>query len=222
MYVGLRVTALWSFLLFWPAYAGSATATLFGPRFAGLARRGRDFGLSFAAALAVHVGLVLWLYRVATENVGVMAFFWVGVLCTCLLTLFSLPQLRAALGPHLWRLFCTAVLEYTALAFAEDFIFIPLGGGFDKYPLTSLPFAVTLVGGTGLRLAAFLRRMTERRAYRPALLTARLCFGSGQLWRASLFWQRCPVPRVDRSHLPSSECMRPPASNTTSPTVIDG
>jgi hypothetical protein len=163
-YVGLRVTALWSFLQFWPAYAGSATAALFGPRFAGLARRGRDFGLSFAAALAVHIGLVLWLYRIATEDVGVMAFFWVGVLCTCLLTLFSLPQLRAALGPRLWWLFCTAALEYIALAFAKDFIFIPLGGGFDKYPLTSLPFAVTLVAGTGLRLAAFLRRMTERRA----------------------------------------------------------
>src|SRR5215831_115768 len=43
--VGLQLTARWSFLLFWFAYAGSAMARLFGARFDALARRGRDFGL---------------------------------------------------------------------------------------------------------------------------------------------------------------------------------
>jgi hypothetical protein len=158
--LALKATAAWSFLLFWLAYAGSAAAALFGPRFAGWARRGRDFGLGFAAALAVHVGLVLWHYRIATEPVGVMAFFWAGVACTGLLALFSLPRLRAALGPRLWRIFCAGALEYIALVFAADFIVIPLRfAGYREYPPSYLPFAVTLAAGAGLRLAAFARRM---------------------------------------------------------------
>jgi hypothetical protein len=167
--LALKVTAVWSFLLFWLAYAGSAAATLFGPRFAGWARRGREFGLGFAAALTVHVGLVVWHYRIATEPVGVMAFFWVGVACTGLLALFSVPQFRAALGPHLWRILCAGALTYITLVFAEDFILIPLRvGGVEKYPPSYLPFAVMLVAGVGLRLVAFARRMTAaRRADQP-------------------------------------------------------
>ncbi len=138
--IGLKLTAMWAFLLFWPAYAGSAAASLSGPRFAGWARRGREFGLGFAAAMIVHVALVVWLYHIATEPVGAMLFFWAGVACTCILALFSLPQLRAALGPRLWRLFCAAALNYIALVFAD----------------------ATLIAGAGLRLAAFARRAMER------------------------------------------------------------
>jgi hypothetical protein len=162
--LALKVTAVWAFPLFWLAYAGSAAAALFGPRSAIWARRGREFGLGFAAALAVHVGLVVWHYRIATEPVGVMAFFWAGVACTGLLALFSVPRLRTALGPRLWRIFCAGALEYVALVFAADFIFLPLsGGGIDKYPLSYLPFAVMLAAGAGLRLAAFAQRMTMPR-----------------------------------------------------------
>ena len=43
-----------------------------------------------------------------------------------------------------------------ALVFASDFILGPLqAGGLGKYPLTHLPFALMLVGGAGLRVAAF-------------------------------------------------------------------
>lgn len=169
----LQVTARWSFLLFWLAYAGSATATLFGARFAGLARRGRELGLSFASAQLVHVGFVLWLYYIATEPIGAMVFFWGGVLCTYLLALFSLPQLREALGPHLWRILRTVTLEYIALVFAADFIFLPLHAGYDKYPPSYLPFAVMLVGGASLRFAAFVRRLiTDRKGPRGILRSA--------------------------------------------------
>src|SRR5579863_106734 len=75
--IALQLTARWSFLLFWPAYAGSAMAKLFGRRFDGLARRSRDFGLAYASAQIVHVSLVLWIvYLVAGRNSG-MYFFWV-------------------------------------------------------------------------------------------------------------------------------------------------
>jgi hypothetical protein len=57
--VALRVTARWSFLLFWLAYTASAMATLWGPPFNRLARYGREFGLAFASAQLVHVGIIL-------------------------------------------------------------------------------------------------------------------------------------------------------------------
>jgi hypothetical protein len=166
--IALRATARWSFLLFWFAYAGGALAWLCRPRLDGLARHGRELGLAFASAQLVHVGLVLWIIHVATGPSGAMVFFWVGIFCTYLLALFSVPRLRDALDPRLWRIFRTIALEYIALAFAADFIIGPLhAGGFGKYPLTYLPFALTLVSGAGLRVVAFLDRKRHLRESHP-------------------------------------------------------
>lgn len=155
----LRATARWCFVLFWLAYAGGALTKFCGPRFAALARRGREFGLAFAAALSVHVALVLWFIRIAADPQGAMLFFWVGIFCTYALALFSLPRLRNLLGQRLWRIGCELALQYIALVFADDFIFEPLqGGGPDKYPLSYLPFVILLVGGVGLRLAGLIWR----------------------------------------------------------------
>lgn len=155
----LQVTARWSFLLFWPAYAGGAMAKLCGPRLGELARCGRELGLGFASAQLVHVGLVLWFIHIASKPLDPMIFFWAGILCTYLLALFSLPRLRGALGPRLWRLFLTISLEYIAIVFAADFILGPLrAAGLGKYPLSYLPFALMLVAGASLRVAAFLDR----------------------------------------------------------------
>jgi hypothetical protein len=164
--VGLRVTARWSFLLFWLAYAGSALATLFGPRFDALARHGRDFGLAYASAQTVHVSLVLWIYYLAPAKNGGMEFFWVGILCTYLLALFSVPGFRELLGPQLWRVFRAAALEYIALVFAADFILGPLQASRPKYAvLTYLPFALLLVGGVGLRVLVVARyQLLSRRS----------------------------------------------------------
>ena len=157
--IALQITARWSFLLFWLAYSGSALARLFGNRFAELSRRSRDFGLAFASAQLVHVGLVVWLIYVTPKSVGGMIFFWVGIFCTYLLALLSLPQLHNALGPRAWRALRTAAMEYIALAFAADFILLRLQGiGFSKYALTYLPFALLLVAGTALRVVANVRR----------------------------------------------------------------
>jgi hypothetical protein len=153
--LALRLTARWCFLLFWPAYAGGALAKLGGPRFSGLARRGRAFGLAFASALLVHIGLVLWLIETAADQRGPMILFWAGTLCTYLLALLSVPRLRDMLGQRLWQMICTLALDYIALVFAVDFILEPLRAG--EYPLSYLPFAAALIGGAALRLAAFLR-----------------------------------------------------------------
>jgi hypothetical protein len=159
----LRVTARWCFLLFWLAYAGGALAKLCGPRFGVLARHGREFGLAFASALSVHVGLVLWLMAVAADQRTPMLFFWAGVLCTYALALVSLPRMRDWLGARLWRILCEGALQYIALVFAVDFIIEPLqASGAVKYPLGYLPFAVMLLGGALLRLAGQMRQPAAR------------------------------------------------------------
>jgi hypothetical protein len=85
-----------------------------------------------------------------------MIFFWVGILCTYLLALFSLPRLQDILGRRLWRIFLSIALNYIALVFAADFILLPLeAGGFGKYPLTYVPFALLILGGVALRVTAF-------------------------------------------------------------------
>ena len=165
--IALRATARWSFLLFWLAYAGSAMAKLFGPHLAELASRGRDLGLAFASAQLIHVGLVLWLIYIAAGPGGAMLLFWAGIVCTYLLALFSLPRLRSALGPRLWRISCTMAMEYIALVFAVDFIRLPLyEHGLEGYPLSYVPFALMLIGGFGLRVGTSVWTIYNRRAAR--------------------------------------------------------
>jgi hypothetical protein len=157
--IALRLTARWSFLFFWLAYTMPAMARLFGARFAGLAGRSRDFGLAFASAHLTHITIIIWLFYKAPQSNGGMVFFWVAVVCTYLLAFLSLPQLHEMLGPTLWRSLRTVAMEYIALAFAGDFIVLPLqANGLGRYPLTYLPFAFMLIGGVGLRVAATVRQ----------------------------------------------------------------
>jgi len=154
--IALRLTARWSFLLFWLAYAGGAAAKLLGTDLYGLAHRRREFGLAFASAQLVHVGLIFWLYYIAAGPGGAMLFFWVGILGTYLLALFSVPAVRDAINPRIWRTFRTVGMEYIALVFADDFILIPLQEhGATRYPLTYVPFAIILIGGLALRVTLF-------------------------------------------------------------------
>jgi hypothetical protein len=123
--LALELTARWSFLLFWMAYAGGAIAALFGPALAPLARRGRDFGLAFAAAHLVHIGLVVWLYQISTRpplSGSLFVFFTIGIAWTYLLAALSFGGLSRALGPRRWRLVRILGLNYILLAFAYDFV----------------------------------------------------------------------------------------------------
>ena len=198
--IALRATARWSFLLFWFAYAGGALASLCRPRLDGLARHGRELGLAFASAQLVHVGLVFWIIHVATGPSGAMVFFWVGIFCTYLLALFSVPRLRDALDPRLWRIFRTIALEYIALAFAADFITLH-ADGLSKHPVTYLPFALMLVSGAGLRVVAYLDRKRHLREnhplrippVRPRSLNSAKCpaRSPSHLARVDLRWRYC-------------------------------
>ena len=97
--LALELTARWSFLLFFLAYAGNALATLFG--WTALRGHAREFGLSFASAHLVHVGLVIWLGVILGKvplSGGLLLFFLVGLFFTYLLALLSFGGVRALGG----------------------------------------------------------------------------------------------------------------------------
>ena len=99
--LALELTARWSFLLFFLAYAGNALAALFG--WNALKGHAREFGLSFASAHLVHVGLVVWLGVILGKvplSGGLLLFFLVGLFFTYLLALLSFGGVKA-LGPLL-------------------------------------------------------------------------------------------------------------------------
>jgi hypothetical protein len=160
----LRVTARWSYVLFWPAYAGGAMAALFGPAFNALAQRGREFGLAFASAHLVHAGLVAWLYHIAVQPPGrnTLVFFGAALFWTYLLALLSIKQLAGMLKPTALRLLRTVGVEYIALAFLADFARNPFGSS-ALHVVAYLPFLTLAIAGPVLRLAVWLRRLIRSR-----------------------------------------------------------
>lgn len=158
-HAALQATARFSFLLFWPAYSAAALAALFGARFQPLRRRVREFGLAFAAAHLVHLGLVAWLSYIGhAPPRGSFIFFGIAALCTYLLALFSFARLQRVLGAGGWWLLRTVGLNYIVFAFAVDFLRLPASGT-AKYLIGYLPFVLLSVAGPMLRLAAFGQRV---------------------------------------------------------------
>jgi hypothetical protein len=158
-YAALQLTARFSFLLFLPAYAGGALAVLSGERIGVFKRNARTFGLAFASAHLVHLGLVAWLSYIGyAPPLGAFLFFGIAALCIYALALFSIGSLRSRLGPRSWWVLNTTGLNYIAYAFAADFLRFPLNGDI-KHLAGYAPFAVLSVAGPLLRLAAFLKRL---------------------------------------------------------------
>lgn len=118
----LRMTARFSFLLFWPAYVGSPLAALFGPRFLPIKRHGRDLGLAFATAQLVHAGLVAWLCVIgAAPGAATFVIFGIALAFVYLLALFSVDGFRQRVGPSTWRVLRVVGMNYIAFAFTLDF-----------------------------------------------------------------------------------------------------
>lgn len=158
-HVALQATARLSFVLFWPAYSAAALVALFGASFQPLQRHVREFGLAFAAAHLVHLGLVGWLTYIGhAPPRGSFIFFGIAATCTYLLALFSVPRLQRALGASGWWLLRIVGLNYIAFAFAVDFVRLPASAS-AKYLMGYLPFVLLSVGGPVLRLAAFGQRV---------------------------------------------------------------
>ena len=153
--IALRATARVSFLWFWAAYAGGALTTLFGEIFLPLKQRGREFGLAFAAALLVHLGLVSWLCWIgAAPAAGVFIFFGSAVVVTYLLALFSFGNLHSILGPRWWQLLRIIGMNFILYAFFKDFTGNPFHGGI-RHGIEYVPFAAMTIVAPLLRLAAW-------------------------------------------------------------------
>jgi hypothetical protein len=151
----LRITARFSFLLFWLAYAGGGLALLIGPTAEFLRRHGRDFGLAFAAAHLVHIGLVGWLCWIgATPGRKLFVFFVPPLVVVYLLALFSIPALQRRLGRTYWTVLRTVGMTYIAYAFAHDFLSAPFGGG-TTHVVMYAPFAILSVAGPVLCAVSF-------------------------------------------------------------------
>jgi hypothetical protein len=154
--LALRLTARASFLLFWLAYAGGALAALFGAPFEVVARHGREFGLSFASAHLVHLGLVAWLFRIA-DNPPIsdlaITLFSLGVVWLYAIVLLSLGNMRERLNRQFVQMFQNRGLDYIALLFLADFVVNPLRHGL-VHPLGYLPFSLLAIAGPLLRAAA--------------------------------------------------------------------
>jgi hypothetical protein len=119
--LALELTARWSFLLFWLAYAGHAVAQLFGIR--SLAGHGREFGLAFAAAHLVHIGLIVWLGTILGRvplSGGLLLFFLIALFATYLLMALSFGGAKA-LGPA-WVPLRFIAMNYILIAFGRDFV----------------------------------------------------------------------------------------------------
>jgi hypothetical protein len=159
--LALELTARFSFVLFWLAYAGGAIATLF--RIEALAGRGREFGVAFAAAHLVHVGLVIWLGVLMGKvplSGGLLLFFLAGLFFTYLLALLSFGGARA-LGP-LWRPLRFIGMNYILIAFARDFVLPVLYPKPNQYNVAHFvayaPFAAASILAPLLVLAVTLRQ----------------------------------------------------------------
>jgi len=168
--LALELTARWSFVLFWLAYAGGALANLFGWGF--LAGRGRQLGLAFAAAHLVHIGLVVRLYQISINpplGPGLFLFFAIGLFFTYLLAVLSFGGAKA-MGPTLWRPVRFVGLNYILIAFARDFVLPVLYPKPTQYNLAHFiayaPFAAASIAAPLLVLAAAL--LKSRRVGLPA------------------------------------------------------
>jgi hypothetical protein len=163
IHAALAATARLMFLLFWPAYSGSALASLFGPAFQPLKQHARECGLAFTAALLVHLGLIGLLCLIgAAPDVATFMFFGSAAAWACLLAVFSIDRLRQALGPGYRWLLSNIGMNYLAYAFIVDFLRDPLHGEI-KHVIRYLPFAVLAIAGPSLRVAAFAQRVGRKR-----------------------------------------------------------
>lgn len=170
-HTALRLTARWAYCLFWPAYVGGALAALFGPMFQPLARRGRELGLGFAAAMLPHAALVVWLYYISPRPplpLHSAVYFGIGLFFVYLLALFSIPRLFAALPRPAWVALRTIGMEYIALAFLRDFLTDPFDHGLVKL-LSYLPFIALAGLGYLLRICGYAKRHAGSRNRPQAL-----------------------------------------------------
>jgi hypothetical protein len=165
--IALQMTARFSFLLFWLAYTGGGLAVILGPAVEPVRLHGREFGLSFASAHLVHIGLVVWLCWIgAVPGTGVFLFFGPPLATIYVLALFSIRSIQQMIGHVLWRVLRTVGMTYIAYAFAADFIRAPLSSD-TRHLVMYTPFAVLSIAGPVLHALSFVPQTWRAQRPRP-------------------------------------------------------
>ena len=151
--LALRATARWAFLLYLPAYVGGPLTSLFGSAFLPVRQRAREFGLAFASAMIVHLGIVVCLCAIgAAPPAKTFVKFGIAAIFTYLLALFSIRRVRELLPQKFWPPFLFVATNYIALAFISDFKNFRLDDVLGD--IAYLPFLALAIGGLILNLAA--------------------------------------------------------------------
>ena len=158
--LGLKLTARWAYIFFWLAYAGGPLAMIFGSRFVPLARRARELGLAFVAAMVPHTALVAWIFYIsatAPMSERTIAFFLVALALAYLLALLSFRIVADRFPATAVRCIRLVGVEYIALAFLRDFVVLRKEGGHLAW-LTYDPFIALAMGAAILRIVSWCLR----------------------------------------------------------------
>jgi hypothetical protein len=162
--LGLKLTARWAYLLFWPAYAGGALVVVLGPRLQPVAQRARELGLAFAAAMLPHTALVVWIFHISSTppmSSAKAAYFMVALALAYLLALLSVRRVAVKLPAPAVRTIRLLGVEYIALAFLRDFLAVPPHAT-RLQRLAYLPFVALAVAAGLLRLRQWSIRISPR------------------------------------------------------------
>ena len=150
--LALLLTARFSFLLFWFAYAAGPLADLVGGIFASMKPQIRLFGLAFAAAHLVHLMLVGWLSVIGhAPPLNEFLLFGFAAFWTYLMMVLSFGDLIRSLPVRAWWWIRTIGMNYIMFAFARDFLRYPLTGGWG-HEVVYVPFVVLIAVGVLARL----------------------------------------------------------------------
>ena len=160
LHIALVATARLAFLIYLPAYVGGPLVSLFGDAFLPIRKHARDFGLAFAAAILVHLGLVTCLCAVGSPPPAkTFAVFGLAAVFTYLLALLSVRRVRQLLPEKFWPLILAVATNYIALAFIKDFANSPLGDF--RHEIFYLPFLTLAIGSLVLNLAAWAQTLNH-------------------------------------------------------------
>jgi hypothetical protein len=153
--LGLKLTARLAFVPFWLCYTAGSLVILFGPAFAPLRQRARELGLTFAAVLAVHLGLVAARSAIgAPPGVQTFLIFGPGAACAAVLALASIGRVGRAIGPAGWWGLRNVAMNYLLFDFAVDFVRRQAPHSLSG-AIAYLPFAGLVLVAPVLRIAAW-------------------------------------------------------------------
>ena len=150
-----------AFIPFWLSFTGAAWVTLGFSRFVVIRDHARELGLAFAAAIAVHVGLICWQTLLGyPPTPGVVIIFGAAALLTLLLSVVSIPILYKRLPRMALARFRFFATTYIALVYLLDFAIRPQPAVL-HYWIAYAPFAALDALGLAVRGLAWARGVWE-------------------------------------------------------------